>query len=70
MVKGGMYIVSGAIFPSYFLKNEKVSYVMQKQAELDVKTFCQLCGAGNGHQETICWNRKTTAKLQVPTIWR
>lgn len=39
MVKGGMYIVSGAIFPSYFLKNEKVSDVMQKQAELDVKTF-------------------------------
>lgn len=39
MVSGGMYIVSGAIFPSYFLKNETVSDVMQKQAELDVKTF-------------------------------
>ncbi|MDP2337056.1 MAG: [citrate (pro-3S)-lyase] ligase [Bacteroidota bacterium] len=39
MVRGGMYIVSGAIFPSYFLKNETVSDVMQKQAELDVKTF-------------------------------
>jgi [citrate (pro-3S)-lyase] ligase len=39
MVKGGMYIVSGAIFPSYFLKNEAISDVMQKQAELDVKTF-------------------------------
>lgn len=41
MVKGGMYIVSGAIFPSYFLKNENVSDVMQKQAELDVKIFAK-----------------------------
>lgn len=41
MVKGGMYIVSGAIFPSYFLKNENVSDVMQKQAELDVRTFAR-----------------------------
>lgn len=39
MVRGGMYIVSGTIFPAYFLKNETVSDVMQKQAELDVKTF-------------------------------
>ena len=39
MVKGGMYIVSGAIFPSYFLKHEAINDVMQKQAELDVKTF-------------------------------
>ena len=39
MISGGMYIVSGAIFPSYFLKNETVSDVMQKQAELDVRTF-------------------------------
>jgi len=39
MVKGGMYIVSGTIFPAYFLKNEMVSDVLQKQAELDVKTF-------------------------------
>jgi [citrate (pro-3S)-lyase] ligase len=39
MVRGGMYIVSGAIFPSYFLKNEAINDVMQKQAELDVKTF-------------------------------
>ena len=39
MVKGGMYIVSGTIFPAYFLKNEMVSNVLQKQAELDVKTF-------------------------------
>jgi len=39
MVRGGMYIVSGTIFPAYFLKNETVSDVMQRQAELDVKTF-------------------------------
>jgi len=39
MVRGGMYIVSGTIFPAYFLKNEMVSDVLQKQAELDVKTF-------------------------------
>ena len=39
MVKGGMYIVSGSIFPSYFLKNEQVNDVMQKQAELDVRIF-------------------------------
>ncbi len=39
MVRGGMYIVSGTIFPSYFLKNEMISDVMQKQAELDVRIF-------------------------------
>jgi len=39
MVRGGMYIVSGTIFPAYFLKNETISDVMQKQAELDVKIF-------------------------------
>jgi len=39
MVRGGMYVVSGAIFPAYFLKNETVSKVMQCQAELDVKIF-------------------------------
>ena len=39
MVRGGMYIVSGAIFPTYFLKNETISDVMEKQAELDVQIF-------------------------------
>jgi [citrate (pro-3S)-lyase] ligase len=39
MVRGGMYIVSGAIFPAYFLKNENISDVMEKQAELDVRIF-------------------------------
>lgn len=41
MVKGGMYVVSGATFPAYFLKNEQVSTVMQKQAELDVAIFAK-----------------------------
>jgi len=39
MVKGGEYIVSGTIFPAYFLKNESVSQIMEKQAELDVNVF-------------------------------
>jgi len=39
MVRGGMYIVSGTIFPAYFLKHETISDVMEKQAELDVRTF-------------------------------
>jgi [citrate (pro-3S)-lyase] ligase len=39
MVRGGMYIVSGSIFPAYFLKNETISDVMEKQAELDVRIF-------------------------------
>ncbi|HEY3371531.1 MAG TPA: hypothetical protein VGK10_11815 [Prolixibacteraceae bacterium] len=39
MVRGGMYIVSGTIFPAYFLKNETIDDVMQKQAELDVRIF-------------------------------
>jgi [citrate (pro-3S)-lyase] ligase len=41
MVRGGMYIVSGSIFPAYFLKNETVSDVMEKQAELDVRIFAE-----------------------------
>lgn len=39
MVKGGDYIVSGWIFPSYFLKNENVDDILKTQAELDVKIF-------------------------------
>ncbi len=39
ILKGGEYIVSGAIFPAYFLKNESVSLIMEKQAELDVNIF-------------------------------
>jgi len=41
MVRGGMYIVSGSIFPSYFLKNETTGDVMGKQAELDVQIFAK-----------------------------
>lgn len=41
MVKGGMYVVSGAIFPSYFLKSETIDDVMQKQADLDVTIFAK-----------------------------
>jgi [citrate (pro-3S)-lyase] ligase len=41
MVRGGMYVVSGAIFPSYFLKCEEISDIMQKQAELDVTVFAK-----------------------------
>lgn len=39
MVRGGQYIVSGSIFPAYFLKNETTGDVMEKQAELDVRIF-------------------------------
>jgi [citrate (pro-3S)-lyase] ligase len=39
MIKGGEYIVSGTIFPAYFLKNESVNQIMEKQAELDVNVF-------------------------------
>jgi [citrate (pro-3S)-lyase] ligase len=41
MVRGGMYVVSGAIFPSYFLKSETPDDVMQKQSELDVTVFAK-----------------------------
>jgi [citrate (pro-3S)-lyase] ligase len=41
MVRGGMYVVSGAIFPSYFLRCEEIDDVMQKQAELDVTVFAK-----------------------------
>jgi len=39
MVKGGDYVVSGTIFPCYFLKEEKQCDIAAKQAELDVLTF-------------------------------
>lgn len=35
----GPYIVSGAIFPNYFLKCESWDLISQKQAEIDVKIF-------------------------------
>ena len=39
MVKGGDYVVSGTIFPAYFLKKEKKSDIAACQAELDVIAF-------------------------------
>lgn len=35
----GPYIVSGAIFPNYFIKKKSWSEISQKQAEVDVKVF-------------------------------
>jgi [citrate (pro-3S)-lyase] ligase len=39
MLNSGQYIVSGGIFPNYFLKNESWNDVSQKQAEVDVRIF-------------------------------
>lgn len=39
MIATGPYIISGAIFPNYFLKNESWNFISQKQAEMDVKIF-------------------------------
>ncbi|MCP4150031.1 MAG: [citrate (pro-3S)-lyase] ligase [bacterium] len=41
IVKGGRYIVSGATFPSYFLKNESVDLITRNQMELDVTVFAK-----------------------------
>lgn len=41
MVKGDEYIVSSTTFPNYFLKNESPDMVTQKQAELDIRLFCE-----------------------------
>ena len=41
MIATGPYIVSGAIFPNYFLKNESWNFVSEKQAEIDVKIFVE-----------------------------
>jgi len=41
MVKTGLYIVSGAIFPNYFLKNESNDLITQKQAQLDISIFAK-----------------------------
>ena len=39
MISGGKYIVSTATFPAYFLKNESINSIVQKQTELDVNIF-------------------------------
>lgn len=41
MLSTGSYIVSGAIFPHYFLKQESGSLISEKQAEIDVKIFSE-----------------------------
>jgi len=41
MLSTGPYIVSGAIFPNYFLKNESWNLISEKQAEIDVKIFVE-----------------------------
>lgn len=41
MLSTGPYIVSGAIFPNYFLKNEEWNHISEKQAEIDVKIFAE-----------------------------
>jgi [citrate (pro-3S)-lyase] ligase len=39
MVEGGHYVVSGATFPSYFLKSAKTDTIIENQAELDIHIF-------------------------------
>lgn len=41
MVKGSQYVVSGATFPSYFLKDQTSNAIIDNQAELDVKIFAK-----------------------------
>jgi len=41
MLSTGSYIVSGAIFPNYFLKQESANLISEKQAEIDVKIFAK-----------------------------
>jgi len=41
MLTTGPYIVSGAIFPNYFLKLESWDDISQKQAEMDVRIFAK-----------------------------
>ena len=41
MIKGGKYVVSSATFPIYFLKNEAVDEITEKQTELDLTVFAK-----------------------------
>jgi [citrate (pro-3S)-lyase] ligase len=41
MLKGSNYVISGATFPSYFLKEAKFNEITEKQTELDVNIFCE-----------------------------
>ncbi len=63
----GPYIVSGAIFPNYFLKSESWNEISQKQAEVDVSIFAnyvvpilnitkRYVGTENYCQTTLAYN--------------
>ncbi len=39
ILKGSKYVVSGATFPMYFLKNESIDEIARNQTELDVTVF-------------------------------
>lgn len=41
ILSSGPYIVSGAIFPNYFLKSESWDEITQRQAEVDVNIFAE-----------------------------
>ncbi len=41
ILRGGSYVVSGATFPSYFLKNESEEDIANQQTELDVTVFAK-----------------------------
>lgn len=41
MIKGSQYVVSGATFPCYFLKDQAFNAIIANQAELDVKIFAK-----------------------------
>jgi len=53
------YIVSGAIFPNYFLKQESWSLISQKQSEIDVKIFLKyivpILGINKRYVGTECY---------------
>lgn len=41
VLRGGRYVVSGATFPTYFLKSENPDLITRLQAELDVSVFAR-----------------------------
>ena len=41
LIPTGPYIVSGSIFPNYFLKLESTNLISEKQAEVDIKIFAK-----------------------------
>ncbi len=68
MLKAGHYIVSGGIFPNYFLKKESTDLISEKQAELDITIFAKYMvpvlnitkryiGTENYCQTTLAYNK-------------